>query len=157
MEESKVVAPDAQTTIRTLIAGRNPKWADADNTVIELEVHFEENAGLGFLPFSCSADDTTYYGIDVFNRAVAGEFGEIATYIAPLPAPYTLWVSDMWDRMTDDEGEDFDAAVSVAPPLKSRKAFQSAQTLQSDSDLFAWVKNVLRGVTTAARADAIMA
>ncbi|MEB2843815.1 hypothetical protein [Endobacterium cereale] len=158
MNNIEISQPDelALSFTRTLIEARNPRWINADLTIISLEVLFAELSHLGFLPFSCDANFDTDYGVDIFNRAVAGEFGEIAAFIPLPPAPYTMSVSNMWDRMTDDEGDDFDAAMSVATPLKSRKAFNAAVTLQSDSDLFAWVRNVLLTVTTAERTDIIM-
>jgi hypothetical protein len=73
------------------------------------------------------------------------------------PPPYTLNISTIWGRMTDEEAEAFDAAVSTTPPLRLRKQFQSASTMKSDSELFTWVRNVLIGVSDATRADEILA
>lgn len=157
MEQQDGNTQFAELTVFVVLDIRNPVWARADHSIIEAEVLFEvyENT-LGWLPFSCSASDTGH-GAYVWDQVVTqGNYGTIGPYVPPPPMPYSLSVSDMWDRMTEQEAEDFDAAVSVAPPLKSRKAFQSASTLDSASALFTWVKNVLLTVTTAARADVIM-
>lgn len=76
----------------------------------------------------------------------------------PPPAPYTLQMSDFWSRFeNDDEYEAFDAAVSVAPLAKDRRAFGVAVFLVSNSPLFAWTKAILINVVAAERADVIMA
>ncbi|MFJ7315059.1 tail fiber assembly protein [Pseudomonas sp. NPDC098747] len=60
---------------------RNPQWANAEKTAINVSMTVE---GLGEIPFTASPDDTTDYGPKIFERAVAGEFGEVAD-MAPIP------------------------------------------------------------------------
>ena len=64
---------------------RNPVWANAAQTMINLEVDFSFITD-EWAPFTASPDDHTSYGPELFARAVAGDFGEIADYVAP-PAP----------------------------------------------------------------------
>lgn len=85
----------------------------------------------------------------------------IPAYVPPPPLPpppYTLQMSDFWSRFVDDdEYELFDAALSVALPAKDRRAFNAAQFLKSDANLFAWAKIVLVNVVGETRAEVIMA
>lgn len=42
----------------------------------------------GWIPFTASPDDGEEYGRELFAQAVAGEFGEVAEYVAPsVPVP----------------------------------------------------------------------
>lgn len=84
-----------------------------------------------------------------------GEY-EILPYVPPPPQPYSFDVASLWNRVTDDEADSFDAAIATAPPLRLRKQFNLTSSMMSDSELFVWTKNVLLTVTTAARADIIM-
>lgn len=63
---------------------RNPKWANAAHSAVDLEV---EHAQYGWIPFTASPDDSEDHGRDLFSRAVAGEFGPIAEYVAPVETP----------------------------------------------------------------------
>ncbi|MGE7367916.1 hypothetical protein ACQKKX_02445 [Neorhizobium sp. NPDC001467] len=134
---------------------RNPVWANEEHTAIALDVRWRETDP--WMPYGTASFDPEPSGRVFFARVVEECGDSIGPYVPPPPSPYTLYVSDFWDRMTVEEGDDFDAAMSIATPLKSRRAFNAAVTLQSDSDLFAWVRNVLLGVTTEARAAVIMA
>lgn len=60
----------------------SPKWANAEHTIIECIVDFH---GVGPSPFSTRINDTCPHGIDIFKRCLAGDFGAIATYVAPIP------------------------------------------------------------------------
>ncbi|CAI1716465.1 MULTISPECIES: tail fiber assembly protein [Serratia] len=61
-----------------------PVYANAEGTVINCMVL---HVDFGDIPFTASPDDTfTDYGPDIYNRAVAGEFGDVAAYVPP-PAP----------------------------------------------------------------------
>lgn len=66
----------------TLIKAKNPVWFNAEQTAINLEVQFEEFPN-EVMPFLATSYDTEPHGVDLFNRAKAGEFGEIGVYIPP--------------------------------------------------------------------------
>ncbi|MBA1231152.1 tail fiber assembly protein [Pseudomonas viridiflava] len=62
----------------TVLSARKPRWSDLAHTSIVLLVLFEEFKDLyGEVPFAASPKDTESYGVDLFNRAVAGEFGDV--------------------------------------------------------------------------------
>ena len=72
------------------LSATTPQWANAGQTTINLTVDFE---GVGAVPFSASASDSEAHGREIFNRAVAGDFGPIAAYVAPpvvIPTTVTM-------------------------------------------------------------------
>lgn len=60
-----------------------PQWADAEQTLITLQVDFD---GIGEVSFVASPTDTMPHGREVFARASAGEFGVIAPFIPVIPS-----------------------------------------------------------------------
>ncbi|MGN2411172.1 phage tail assembly chaperone [Pseudomonas syringae] len=62
----------------TLKSARNPSW-NAKRTMITLDAIFVETEDtLGEIPFSSSPDDSAVHGREIYERAYAGEFGDIA-------------------------------------------------------------------------------
>ena len=57
---------------------RNPQWGDAGNTYINLEVQFVGDAT--YYEFTASPLDPEAHGVDIYNRAVAEEWGTVAAY-----------------------------------------------------------------------------
>jgi hypothetical protein len=63
----------------TIVSAHSPQYAAPDNSIISLMVKFEEfNEEL---PFGATLHDPHQYGVDLYNRAIAGEFGEILSYV----------------------------------------------------------------------------
>lgn len=64
---------------------KDPRWANAEQTLIDLTIKWtgidEE------LPFTASPTDTEAHGRAISAAAAAGEFGPIAEYVPPPPAP----------------------------------------------------------------------
>ena len=66
----------------TLQYAKDPIWNDATGNSIHLTIKWEEfNEEL---PFGATSYDPEPWGVDLFNRAVAGEFGEIAPFVEPI-------------------------------------------------------------------------
>ena len=63
---------------------KNPVWANAEQTIIDVEVNFK-HLPEEFVPFSTSQDADTEYGKQIFADALAGEYGSIGAYVAPPP------------------------------------------------------------------------
>lgn len=63
---------------------KNPRYASADESAVNLSVKFEEFTDE--MPFTATAHDVEDYGRDLYARAVAGEFGIVAPYVAKAPA-----------------------------------------------------------------------
>lgn len=66
---------------------KNPVWTNADHTMIDLTIKWD--AIDEELPFTASPDDCEEHGRALFAAAQAGEYGEVAQYIAPIPEPLT--------------------------------------------------------------------
>jgi hypothetical protein len=66
-------------------AVRNCKWATEDHSCIECEVNFDHVNDEEWSPFGANQNDHYEHGREIFARAVAGEFGEIAEYVPPPP------------------------------------------------------------------------
>lgn len=65
----------------TLQYAKDPVWNSPDGQSIFLIVKWEEfNEEL---PFGANSFDCEPWGVDLYNRAKAGEFGEIAPYVEP--------------------------------------------------------------------------
>jgi len=66
-------------------AVKNCKWATENHSSIECEVMFDD-VNLGeWIPFGANPLDHYEHGREIFARAVAGEFGEVAEYVSPPP------------------------------------------------------------------------
>ena len=66
----------------TLEYAKDPIYCTEDNQQINLTVkwvEFNEE-----MPFNATSFDPEAHGVDLFNRAVAGEFGEVAPFVAPI-------------------------------------------------------------------------
>ncbi len=69
----------------TIESARAPRWTDEAHTTLELYVTFEEyKATLGEIPYTAHASDDVAHGRELFERAEAGDFGTIATYVEPV-------------------------------------------------------------------------
>ena len=69
-------------TIKTV---RQLRWNDASNTSLNMLVAFEGSSDtLGEIPFTATVNDTEIHGRELFDRSMAGEFGAIAPYAAPV-------------------------------------------------------------------------
>jgi hypothetical protein len=66
---------------------KNPVWANAEHTAIDCEVNFNHLPD-EFVPFTAIATDVMEYSKTIFDECVAGQYGEIAEYVAP-PPPVT--------------------------------------------------------------------
>ncbi len=64
---------------------KNPQWADAEHTRIDLTVNFDDH---GETPFSAAPNDCEAHGREIFAKAAAGEFGPVAEYEPPPPPTY---------------------------------------------------------------------
>lgn len=63
----------------TVEYAKDPAWNSDDGQQILLTVKFEEfNEEM---PFNATSFDPMPYGVDLYNRAKAGEFGVVAPYV----------------------------------------------------------------------------
>jgi hypothetical protein len=64
---------------------KNPAWANAEHTMIDLTIKWDKIAEE--LPFTASPMDVEAHGRAIFEAAKDGKFGEVAEYVAPAVAP----------------------------------------------------------------------
>lgn len=68
----------------TFSAVRNLKWSSPEKTSIECEVMFNEIEFEEWTPFGASPVDEYAHGREIYDRAIAGDFGVIAEYTPPV-------------------------------------------------------------------------
>lgn len=76
LEESTPKRGLAYSTVTEL------RWADRGKTAFNAMVTFDL---LGQVPFTCGASDTEAHAMDIYARALAGDFGAIAEYVEVVP------------------------------------------------------------------------
>jgi hypothetical protein len=64
---------------------KNPQWANLEHTLINCEVNFDDLRE-ELVPFTAVASGDYEHAHQIFDECVAGQYGEIAEYVAP-PAP----------------------------------------------------------------------
>lgn len=121
----------------TILKAENPRWASADHSYLDVDVCFEEYEDFGLQPFTTNADADTDHGLALWQKANAGEYGPIAPYIAPEPQPVitTLPAVTLWERLTESESEQVNAAMATQP-FRTRQIFLTANTFRSDHELW---------------------
>jgi hypothetical protein len=63
---------------------KNPIWANAEHTVINCEVDFDDLKE-EFVPFSANLNDSYAHTKQIFNECVAGDYGVVTEYVPPPP------------------------------------------------------------------------
>jgi hypothetical protein len=63
---------------------KNPIWANAEHTVINCEVDFDDLKE-EFVPFSADLKDSYAHTKQIFNECVEGKWGSIAEFVPPPP------------------------------------------------------------------------
>jgi hypothetical protein len=64
---------------------KDPVWADAEHTMIDLTIKWVEISEE--FPFTASPTDVEAHGREIFAHAVAEAYGEVAEYMPKTPAP----------------------------------------------------------------------
>lgn len=67
----------------TIEYAKNPKFNSEDKKQIYLVVKFAEFDEE--LPFNATSFDSMPYGVELYERALSGEFGEVAAFVPPAP------------------------------------------------------------------------
>ena len=69
----------------TIESASNPVYTSANGTSISLNVKFVEVSEI--VPFNATPTDSMPYGVELYNNALAGDYGPIAPYVAPPQSP----------------------------------------------------------------------
>ena len=64
----------------------NLQWANAEHTAINCNVNFDDLSE-ELVPFTAVASGDYEHSHKIFAECVAGQYGEIAEYVAPPPVP----------------------------------------------------------------------
>lgn len=80
---------------------RNLKFVNSEHDVIECEVNFNEIDFEEWTPFGASLNDQYEYGREIYARAMAGEFGVVAEYVAPPPVA-KIKTTNLTDTLTSN-------------------------------------------------------
>ena len=62
-----------------IVAARNPKWANSEHNMIDIEVDFEGYPE-EYLPYTCSPTDVVEHSRTLYAQAVNGDYGTIAEF-----------------------------------------------------------------------------
>lgn len=89
---------------------RNPRWANAEQTIINCEVDFDDLIE-EFVPFSATENSLYDHEKEIFKKAKAGEFGEITAYTPPPPLT-TEQKAEIARFQRDESLKELDALVS---------------------------------------------
>lgn len=91
----------------TLTSLRNPRWANAEQTMIDCEITTSQ-FGDEVLPFTAAKNDSEAHGRAIFDDIVAGKYGAIGEYV-PLPvvqnasAPDAQANAQMWAQLSAEQ------------------------------------------------------
>ena len=66
----------------TIVSAKNPVYMSADHSSIHLDVIFAEFSNQT-LPFIATENDLHDHGVDLFNDAKAGKYGDVGEYKQP--------------------------------------------------------------------------
>ena len=66
---------------------RNPVWSNEEHTRIDCEVDFG-HLDDEFVPFTADPTDVMEYSKTIFAECVAGQYGQVAEYVAPVVPEY---------------------------------------------------------------------
>ena len=98
----------------------NPKYVNEEGTIIECTVNF---VGLGEVPFAASQSDVEAHGVEIFNKAKAGDFGPVTAFVPHVPTADEIRAAFLKDRTAQV------AALTVT--TTSGKVFNGDEVSQS--------------------------
>jgi hypothetical protein len=109
----------------TILSVADPVWANAEQTRINCEIVTEQYPG-EVLPFTADPNDCTEYGPQIYADCVAGKYGTVAPYVAPItPAEQNKAMAQQRLAATDWVNQPDVYDPSITPHLTNRDAFIS--------------------------------
>jgi hypothetical protein len=110
-----------------LIYAKDPKWANRSQTLINVVAKFAEIDME--VPFTANPHDVEEHGRDIYARALAGDFGPVASFNpAALPLDYVEWAV----REIRDQKLSADIDHVVGNPLRWEQLSPEQQTAYSN-------------------------
>lgn len=116
----------------------------------------------GPVPYTASPNDIEPLGRDLYARAIAGEFGVVAPYVAPSPTPEQILADKKRQRqaivdaitVTTSTGKVFDGNEDAQSRMS--RAIQAAQIASIPSTTWVLANNVPTVVTLAELQEALV-
>ncbi len=107
----------------TILSVANPVWANTEHTSINCDITVEQYPG-EVLPFTADPNDTTEYGPQIYADCVAGAYGPVGAYVAPIASvAQNKAEAERRLKATDwvNQPDVYDSAIT--PHLTNRDAF----------------------------------
>lgn len=130
---------------RTILDVHSLHWANADHSVLNAMVLFEELSSLGSIPFSTGPESDTLHGREIWDKAVAGDLGLIAEYVP-------LTKEQLREQMPNLEKWRFDTILDLEPGLRE-KIYEAIDKWPEPKRTIG--KNKIRSITSFRRADTL--
>lgn len=137
-----------------IISVSNVKWFNSEHTMVVADVIFEEFPD--GIPIGGSADADTTYGVELWTKANAGDYGEIGAYVAPAPlVPQEISPTQLFLQLNIagfiTEQEALDAATSGAVPAAIDSLFATLPAADALAARVRWAR-----MTTCLRTDPLV-
>ena len=68
---------------RTVQDAKNPRWVNAEQTILDIDVLLTELSPMGYVPFTTMENADTAHGIEIWTKSQAGDYGPIAPFVGP--------------------------------------------------------------------------
>lgn len=98
---------------RTVVEVRNPRWVNANHTMFDADILFQELSPMGHVPFTATAEADTNHGAEIWSNALAGNYGDIAEYAPPT-------IEEQRARMPNLEKWRVDTIIDLEPGLREK-------------------------------------
>ena len=118
----------------------NLKYSDSTGNKIDCIVDFN---GIGPVPFTAYSGDTEPHGVEIYQRAIAGDFGSIDAYVSYVPSS-----SELKELSMVKSREEL-SRTNVAATLDGYNRLTIAEKGAIDSFRSTHFDNIANGGTTA--------
>lgn len=121
---------------------KQPRWANAEQTQIDLLICWEEWDRE--LPFTATKNDPEEHGQQIYSMAIAGIYGTIEEYIPPIPLTIEVQAIEVRkERNARISSTDWTQASDIPETLKSkwagyRQALRDIPTQVSFPTIIEW-------------------
>lgn len=98
---------------RTIVEVLNPRWMNADHTMFDADILFEELTPMGHIPFTATPNADTAHGVEIWEKGLAGDYGPVAEYVPPS-------IEEQRARMPNLEKWRVDTIIDLEPGLRDK-------------------------------------
>lgn len=135
-----------------MVEARNPRWADDAHSAILLEVMLDGAWAL----FVATPTDVEQHGVKLYAAAAEGAYGPVSSFVASSQAPLRyINKMTMIGRLTDDEGDQVQAAFDQAPG-RMQLMYAAASVIDTQDANFHILHDFVAGTLGVDRANEIL-